>query len=45
MSRLYNKIREYYNLGMYTKAHLKVFVSKNTITPEEYYSITGESYN
>lgn len=44
MSRLYNTIKRYYDMGLYNKDQLRVFVQKMAITPEEYEQITGEPY-
>lgn len=44
MSKLFKTIKAYYNLGIYTKTHLRVFVVKGAITAEEYNLITGENY-
>lgn len=40
----FEKIKKYYKMGKYKKAHLKVFVEKNVITAEQYKEITGEEY-
>ena len=44
MSKLFDKVKKYYDLGLYTKAHVANFVKKGAITAEEYELITGESY-
>lgn len=38
------KIRDYYNKGLYEKRHMKVYCQKGVITPEQYEEITGEAY-
>lgn len=35
------KIRYYYNKGLYKKKHMIVFLNKGVITQEEYDSIVG----
>lgn len=40
-SKLYNQIKKYYDLGLYTKEQVKVFVDKKKITQEEYIEIVG----
>lgn len=44
MSRLYNTIKRYYDMGLYNEDQLRVFVQKKAITPAEYEQITGEAY-
>ena len=44
MSKLYSKVKQYYNLGIYTEYHVAQFVKKGAITPEEYELITGSPY-
>lgn len=44
MSKLFDKVKKYYDLGLYTKAHVANFVKKGAITSEEYELITGEAY-
>lgn len=43
-SKNYDKIKKYYDRGIYTEKHLKVFVEKGQITPAEYEEITGKPY-
>ncbi|MFK7695919.1 XkdX family protein [Paenibacillus sp. HJGM_3] len=40
----YNTVKEYYDLGFYTKAQVAVFVQKGKITPAQYQEITGDVY-
>lgn len=41
---LYSLIKEYYNMGLYTKDQLKVFVQAVMITAQQYQDICGEPY-
>ena len=38
------KIEYYYDRGIYKDAHMKIFVQKNVLTPEQYEDITGKPY-
>jgi uncharacterized XkdX family phage protein len=40
----FNVVKDYYNLGFYTKDQVKVFVQKGKITPAQYEEITGDPY-
>ena len=40
----YERIKMYYGKGWATKAQLKMYVSFEKITPEEYELITGDVY-
>lgn len=40
----FNSVKRYYDLGMYAKEQVKVFVVANYITKEDYKIITGEDY-
>lgn len=40
----FEKIKRYYDKGMYTNDGVKVFVKGNKITEEQYKEITGEEY-
>jgi len=42
---VFNKIKKYYDMGIYTDAQVRVFVAKGVITPEQYTEITGLPYN
>lgn len=44
MSRLYNTVKRYYNMEIYTKDNVATFVRAGQITKEEYALITGEPY-
>ena len=44
MSKLFDKVKKFYDLGLYTKEHVANFVKKGAITAEEYELITGEAY-
>ena len=41
----YEIIKRNYDLGLWTKAMVKVAVKKGVITPEQYEEITGEPYD
>ena len=44
MSKLYKTVKKYYDMGLYSKEKVAVFVEKGQITPEEYKLITGDDY-
>lgn len=41
-SPMYEKLKSYYEKGLYTKEQLHKFVDKGKITEEEYLEIIGE---
>ena len=41
----FEKVKRYYDKGMYTDEEVKVFVQTSKITKEEYTIITGKNYN
>lgn len=41
---MFEKIKKWYNMGIYTKEQVKNFVRKGKITEEQYKEITGEDY-
>ena len=45
MSKMYEKIKEYYNTGLWSEGRVRNMVIKGIITEEEFYEITGEFYN
>ena len=45
MSKMYEKIKEYYNTGLWSEERVRNMVIKGIITEEEFYDITGEFYN
>ena len=45
MSKMYEKIKEYYNAGLWSEERVRNMVIKGIITEEEYYEITGEFFN
>ena len=45
MSKMYEKIKEYYNTGLWSEERVRNMVIKGIITKEEFYEITGEFYN
>ena len=44
MSKQFDKIKTYYNTGLWTEDRVKNMVDKNVITKEEYQMITGNTY-
>ena len=45
MSKMYEKIKKYYNTGLWSEERVRNMVIKGIITEEEFYEITGEFYN
>ena len=45
MSKMYEKIKEYYNTGLWSEERVRNMVVKGIITEEEFYDITGEFLN
>lgn len=45
MSKMYNKIKKYYDDGLWNKARVKNMVIKEVITKDEYREIVGEAFN
>ena len=41
---MFEEIKKYYDLGIYLDIHVKAFVIKGKITPDEYKEITGKDY-
>ncbi len=41
---LFRVVKRYYDIKIYSKDNVKVFVRANKITPEEYKLITNEVY-
>ena len=44
MSKMYEKIKEYYNTGLWSEERVRNMVVKEIITEEEYASIVGKEY-
>ena len=44
MSKMYKKIKEYYNTGLWSEERVRNMVIKGIITEEEYASIVGKEY-
>ena len=44
MSKMYEKIKEYYNAGLWSEERVRNMVIKGIITEEEYDSIVGKEY-
>ena len=45
MSAFAEKLKRYYDLGLWTDSKLKNAVEKSAITEDEYKAITGKEYN
>ena len=43
-SRMYDKIKTYYDTGLWSEARVKNMVIKGIITEEEYSTIVGKDY-
>lgn len=41
---MFEKIKRFFNLKLYTKKQIRQFRTKGVITPEQYKQITGEDY-
>ena len=41
----FEKIKQWYDKGIYKKTHVRIMVEKSKITAEEYKEITGEDYS
>ena len=41
---MFDKIKKFFNLKLYTKKQIHQFAEKGVITPEQYTAITGEDY-
>lgn len=41
---MFEKVKHFYDLGLYTKEQVAMFVRKGKLTAEEYELITGEAY-
>lgn len=39
---MFERVKNFYDLGLYTKAQVAMFVQKGKLTPAEYQEITGE---
>lgn len=44
MSKLYEKIKSYYDTGLWSETRVKNMVIKGFITKEEYKNIVGKDY-
>ena len=44
MSKMYNKIKSYYDAGLWSEVRVRNMVIKSVITKEEYASIVGKKY-
>lgn len=41
---MFDKVKKFYDAGLYTKSMVADFVKRGKITPEQYEEITGEKY-
>lgn len=41
---MFDKVKKFYDEGIYTKVMVAVFVKKGKITAEQYKEITGDDY-
>ena len=41
---MFDKVKKFYDMGLYTKAMVAKFVQKGAITAAQYEEITGEVY-
>ena len=41
---MYERIKKFYDLGLWNKDMVRTAVEKGLITPEQYKTITGEDY-
>lgn len=41
---MFEKIKRFFNLHLYTKKQIRQFCDKGVITPEQHKQITGEDY-
>lgn len=41
---MFEKVKKFYDMGLYSKAQVAQFVKKGRLTEEEYEEITGEDY-
>ena len=41
---MFEKIKKFYDMGLWSKEQVRNAVDKGVITPEEYKEITGEEY-
>ena len=44
MSKMYNKIKMYYDAGLWSEVRVRNMVVKGVITEEEYKDIVGKKY-
>ena len=44
MSKMYEKIKKYYDSGLWSEVRVRNMVVKGVITEEEYASIVGKGY-
>lgn len=41
---MFDKVKRFYDIGLYTKSQVAQFVVKGKLTPEQYTAITGDEY-
>ena len=44
MSKMYEKIKKYYDTGLWSEERVRNMVVKGVITEEEFYDIIGKEY-
>lgn len=42
---MFDKVKRFYDMGLYSKAQVAQFVRKGRLTADEYETITGEAYS
>lgn len=42
---MFEKVKRFYDMGLYSNAQVARFVNKGKLTADEYQTITGEVYN
>ena len=41
---MFERIKKFFDLKIYTVKHIREFCEKGAITPEQFFKITGEEY-
>lgn len=42
---MFEKVKRFYDMGLYSNAQVAQFVNKGKLTADEYQTITGEEYS
>lgn len=42
---MFDKVKRFYDMGLYSKTQVAQFVRKGRLTADEYETITGEAYH